>query len=76
MSREQGREKSTIMVVADVYDALRTKFHYKAAFTHDKTREIILKAGGMHFDPDVIHAFKEVASAFDEIRNQMNESAS
>jgi len=46
-----------MVAIADVYDALRTKRCYKEAFTHEKSREIIVDLKGSHFDPDVVDAF-------------------
>lgn len=46
-----------VVAIADVYDALTTKRFYKEAFTHEKSREIIIGLKGSHFDPDVVDAF-------------------
>jgi len=46
-----------MVAIADVYDALTTKRFYKEAFTHEKSREIIVDLKGSHFDPDVVDAF-------------------
>ena len=46
-----------IVAIADVYDALTTKRFYKEAFTHEKSREVIVDLKGSHFDPDVVDAF-------------------
>lgn len=60
-----------IMAVADVYDALRSKRIYKEAFSHKKSVKIILDGSGKHFDPDVVNAFAELESEFDDIRTKM-----
>lgn len=49
-----------ILALGDVYDALTSKRVYKEAFSHDKSREIILEGRGTHFDPDVVDAFISV----------------
>ena len=46
-----------IAALADVYDALTTKRVYKDPFTHDKSRDMIMRASGTHFDPSVVAAF-------------------
>lgn len=61
-----------IMAVADVYDALRAKRPYKPAFSHEKTRRIILKSSGSHFDPAVIAAFKGIEAVFAGSLDTMN----
>lgn len=57
-----------IMAVADVYDALVSKRCYKPAFTHEKSREIIARDSGSHFDPVVVGAFLARETEFHNIR--------
>ncbi len=57
-----------IMAVADVYDALRSQRPYKAAFTHEKSCDIIWEGSGSHFDPALVEAFTTVKSEFANIR--------
>jgi putative two-component system response regulator len=45
-----------IVTLADVYDALTTKRVYKPAFSHEKSRDIILDEMGSHFAPDIVKA--------------------
>jgi putative two-component system response regulator len=56
-----------IVALADVYDALTTKRVYKPAFTHEKSRTIILDEMGGHFDPDIVRAFLQNEDHFVEI---------
>jgi putative two-component system response regulator len=60
-----------IMIIADVYDALRSKRPYKPAFTHGLAMKIILEGNGRtepeHFDPVVLNSFKRLAARFNEI---------
>ncbi len=53
-----------IMGLADVYDALRSKRHYKEPFPHAKAVAIIREESGSHFDPDVVDVFQENEQAF------------
>jgi len=56
-----------VVAIADVYDALTTKRFYKEAFTHEKSREIIISLKGSHFDPDVVDAFMANEKNFSRI---------
>jgi len=46
-----------IVGLADVYDALTSKRVYKAAFTHDVARNIIVNDREKHFDGRIVDAF-------------------
>ena len=46
-----------LMALADVFDALVCKRHYKEAFPLERTVEIIRDGRGRHFDPDITDAF-------------------
>ncbi len=62
-----------IMALADVYDALTSKRVYKAAFTHEVARAMILKESGTHFDPRVVDAFARIEEQFLSIRTTYEE---
>lgn len=48
-----------IMAVADVYDALRSKRHYKDGFSKEKSVQIIRDTMGTQFDPTIASIFLE-----------------
>ena len=56
-----------IMAIADVYDALVSERHYKAAMPPEKAVEIIENGRGTHFDPQLIDIFRIIADKFAEI---------
>jgi PAS domain S-box-containing protein len=59
-----------IVALADVYDALTTKRFYKPAFTHEKSKEIIIKLKASHFDPRVVDVFLHLEDEFNQIREE------
>jgi putative two-component system response regulator len=65
---------SRIVALADVYDALTTKRVYKQAFTHEVARSIILKESGLHFDPDIVAAFKAAEAQFIKISETLGDT--
>lgn len=64
LSGEEIPISARIVALADVYDALTTQRVYKPAFTHEKSKEIILDGRGTHFDPFVVDAFLEGEEEF------------
>jgi putative two-component system response regulator len=62
-----------IVALADVYDALTTKRIYKPAFSHEKTREIILGEMSHQFDPRILEAFCRCEERFQEIKSQFTD---
>lgn len=68
---EQIPIEARILAIVDVYDALRSKRHYKPAFDHEKACKIILEGDGRvkpeHFDPELIKAFRNMHLEFKKI---------
>lgn len=62
-----------ITALADVYDALTSKRVYKAEFSHEIARSMIVKDSGVHFDPDVVSAFVRTEGQFVRTREQFAE---
>jgi len=56
-----------LMAVADVFDALISRRHYKEAFAADRVLQIMRDGRGGHFDPDVADAFLQHVERFEEI---------
>ena len=73
----QGRDIplcGRIVALADVYDALTTKRVYKEAFSHQKSRGIILEGSGRHFDPAVVEAFLAIEDKCLRIRERFDDA--
>jgi putative two-component system response regulator len=62
-----------IVAVADVYDALKSKRIYKEAFSHEKTRGIIMESQGSHFDPRLVEAFLAIEEDFHKVARHFKE---
>jgi len=61
-----------IVMLADIYDALRSKRPYKPEIGHEEAVEIILKGDGVrtmpqHFDPKLLHVFQRIEGKFQRI---------
>ncbi len=62
-----------ILALGDYYDALTSKRCYKEAFSHAKSREMILEQRGKHFDPLVVDSFMRLEEVFDDIRQRFQD---
>lgn len=71
ISGEEIPVSARLMAIADVYDALISKRHYKDALSHGEVVRIITEGDGRsmpeHFDPHVLESFKRVHHKFEEI---------
>jgi len=60
-----------ITIIADVYDALRSKRPYKEEWTHEKAVAEIIKNKGKMFDPNIVECFfrieKKVISLYENM---------
>jgi response regulator RpfG family c-di-GMP phosphodiesterase len=61
---------SRIVVLADVYDALRSKLVYKPGLTHVAAKRLILDANSGQFDPALLVAFRNCEATLDQIFTQ------
>jgi PAS domain S-box-containing protein len=59
-----------IIALADVYDALTTKRFYKEAYSHAKSKKMIIELKGTHFDPEIVNAFLAVQDTFNRVRRE------
>ncbi|MDD2761887.1 MAG: HD domain-containing protein, partial [Methylomonas sp.] len=59
-----------ILALVDVYDALTCRRVYKAPFSREQARDMIVAGSGSHFDPDIVAAFIDIEADFHQIAEQ------
>ena len=68
---EQIPLSARIMMLADVYDALRSRRVYKEPYDHQKCLGILAEGSGTHFDPALLELFlandKEFEALYDSL---------
>lgn len=64
---------SRLLALCDVYDALTSRRCYKEAFSHEASVEVILKARGTQFDPNIVDVFESICGEFDAIRMRLQD---
>lgn len=66
-----------IMILADQYDALRSRRPYRPSIPHDEVIKIITEGDGRtmpgHFDPVILEIFKDTHRLFNEIYEEMKD---
>jgi PAS domain-containing protein len=63
-----------VMALADVYDALTSRRVYKEAYSHERSKSMIVAAAGRHFDPAMVEAFLAHEERFITVRAQYAET--
>ncbi len=63
--------EARVIMICDVYDALRSRRPYKEAYDHKDTLRIIQegddKTSPRDYDPDILKIFLKIAAIFDEV---------
>ncbi len=75
MAGEEIPLAARIAAVVDVYDALTSKRCYKDAFSHKKSREIILEGRGTSFEPAIVDAFEARHDEFADVKKRFPDSS-
>ena len=76
LKREEIPLEGRLIVIADHYDALRSRREYKEPLDHETTVRLILEGDNRtsptHFDPRILRAFRETNHRFEQIYEEMS----
>ena len=72
MARDQIPEAGRIVAVADVYDALVHSRIYRPALPEEQALNIMRRARGRHFDPDIFDTFLDVLPELRQVRQRLD----
>ena len=75
LSGESIPLSARLMAIADVFDALLSKRHYKPAMALDETLEIIRRGRGTHFAPNIVDAMLECIPQMMAVAQRFNDAA-
>lgn len=64
-----------IVMIVDIYDALRSDRPYKKSFSVEKTVRMMAEREGTFFDPRLIGLFMDNLDAFERIRTDLEDAA-
>jgi putative two-component system response regulator len=76
LKREEIPLSARILALADVYDALTSVRCYKAAFSHEQSRAIIVEGADKHFDPRIVEAFLNCEEQFIRVKKEYKDEES
>lgn len=75
-SGKKGTEISIegrMTALADVFDALTSKRHYKEAWSYEEAVKLIKEEKGEHFDPEMVEVFLDIFDRIKEIKEKYRE---
>jgi putative two-component system response regulator len=72
LARDQIPEAGRIVAVADVYDALVHSRVYRPALPEEQALNIMRRARGRHFDPDIFDTFLDVLPELRQVRQRLD----
>lgn len=73
LKREEIPIEGRIVAIADIFDALSSKRHYKGPFPLEKCLSIIEELNGNHLDPGVVESFNQNLDKIIAVQNTMGD---